>query len=60
MEQYSDFKSLKIHQYVNELFTSAVMQVFHWSRPCNRTNRPYESRVGCESRRVVGKRAQKC
>ena len=28
------------------------MQVFHWSRPCNR---PYDPRVGCKSRRVMRK-----
>ena len=33
-----------------------LMHVFHWSRPCNQ---PYNSRVGWESRRVVGKSAQK-
>ena len=29
-----------------------LMQVFHWSRPCNR---PYDSRVGYKSSRVMGK-----
>ena len=30
------------------------MQVFHWSRPCIRL---YDSRVGCESRRIVENKA---
>ena len=32
-----------------------LMQVFHWSRPCNR---PYDPRVGCKSCRVVEKRSE--
>ena len=33
-----------------------LILVFHWSRPCIR---PYESRVGCESRGIVEKRHKK-
>ena len=31
------------------------MQCFHWNRHCNR---PYDPRVGCESRRVIEKRRE--
>ena len=32
------------------------MQVFHWSRPCNRS---YDSMVGGESRGIIEKKAKK-
>ena len=54
----NNFTSCKISEIVfSILLFENVMLVFHWSRPCIR---PYNSRVGCESRRIVGKKAQKC